>query len=61
MDDALHICVELQPRNERLISFKVKGHSGGKAISGADSADRFTIGLLRASVDAVMVERPHRS
>ena len=38
-----------------VVSFKVKGHSGGKAISGSDSADRFIMGLLRASVDAVMV------
>ena len=38
-----------------VVSFKVKGRSGGKAISGADSADRFIMGLLRASVDAVMV------
>ena len=38
-----------------VISFKVKGRSGGKAISGSDPADRFIMGLLRASVDAVMV------
>jgi len=38
-----------------VVSFKVKGRSGGKAISGSDSADRFIMGLLRASVDAVMV------
>ena len=38
-----------------VVSFKVKGRSGGKAISGGDPADRFIMGLLRASVDAVMV------
>jgi len=38
-----------------VVSFKVKGRSGGKAISGSDSGDRFIMGLLRASVDAVMV------
>jgi riboflavin biosynthesis pyrimidine reductase len=38
-----------------VVSFKVKGHAGGKAISGSDSGDRFIMGLLRASVDAVMV------
>jgi riboflavin biosynthesis pyrimidine reductase len=38
-----------------VVTFKVKGRSGGKAISGSDSADRFIMGLLRASVDAVMV------
>ena len=31
-----------------VVSFKVKGHSGGKAISGSDSGDRFIMGLLRA-------------
>jgi riboflavin biosynthesis pyrimidine reductase len=38
-----------------VVSFEVKGSSGGKAISGSDSGDRFIMGLLRASVDAVMV------
>jgi riboflavin biosynthesis pyrimidine reductase len=38
-----------------VVSFKVKGRSGGSAISGSDLADRFIMGLLRASVDAVMV------
>jgi riboflavin biosynthesis pyrimidine reductase len=38
-----------------VVSFKVKGRSGGKAISGSDQGDRFIMGLLRASVDAVMV------
>jgi len=36
-------------------SFKVKGRSGGSTISGSDPADRFIMGLLRASVDAIMV------
>src|SRR5499427_7657066 len=38
-----------------VVSFKIKGRSGGKAISGSDAGDRFIMGLLRASVDAVMV------
>ena len=38
-----------------VISFKVKGHSDGSAISGSDPADRFIMGLLRASADAVIV------
>src|SRR5215475_1683640 len=38
-----------------VVSFKIKGRSGGKAISGSDSGDRFIMGLLRASVDAVLV------
>ncbi len=38
-----------------VISFEVPGHSGGGTISGSDEADRFVMGLLRASVDAVVV------
>lgn len=38
-----------------VVSFKIRDHSGGSAISGSDSGDRFIMGLLRASVDAVMV------
>ena len=36
-------------------SFKIKGKSGGSTISGSNSADRFIMGLLRASADAIMV------
>ena len=36
-------------------SYEMKGKSGGSAISGSDPADRFIMGLLRASADAVMV------
>lgn len=38
-----------------VVSYKTEGHSGGAAISGSDAADRFIMGLLRASADAVMV------
>src|ERR1017187_2996756 len=38
-----------------VISFAVPGQSGGGTISGSDEADRFIIGLLRASVDAIVV------
>src|SRR5499427_8925862 len=38
-----------------VVSFKINGQAGGSTISGADPADRFIMGLLRASVDAVMV------
>lgn len=38
-----------------VVSYKIEGRSGGSAISGSDDADRFVMGLLRASVDAVMV------
>jgi riboflavin biosynthesis pyrimidine reductase len=36
-------------------SFKIKGKSGGSTISGSNSSDRFIMGLLRASADAIMV------
>ncbi len=38
-----------------VVSYKIPGNSGGAAISGADDGDRFIMGLLRASVDAVMI------
>lgn len=38
-----------------VVSYKIPGHAGGSTISRADQADRFIMGLLRASVDAVMV------
>ena len=38
-----------------VVSYAIKGKSGGSTISGYDPADRFVMGLLRASADAVMV------
>ena len=38
-----------------VVSYAVKGQAGGSTISGSDTADRFIMGLLRASADAVMV------
>jgi riboflavin biosynthesis pyrimidine reductase len=38
-----------------VVSYQMKGKSGGSTISGSDPADRFIMGLLRASADAVMV------
>lgn len=38
-----------------IVSFAVPGREGGGEISGHDEADRFIMGLLRASADAVMV------
>jgi riboflavin biosynthesis pyrimidine reductase len=38
-----------------VVSFEIKGKSGGSTISGSNRADRFIMGLLRASADAVMV------
>ena len=36
-------------------SYEIKGQSGGSTISGSDPADRFIMGLLRASADAIIV------
>ena len=36
-------------------SFRLEGHSSGSSISGSDPGDRFIMGLLRASVDAVLI------
>jgi riboflavin biosynthesis pyrimidine reductase len=38
-----------------VVSYEVKGHAGGSTISGSDNADRFIMGLLRASADAIIV------
>ena len=38
-----------------VVSYDTKGKSGGSIISGSDPADRFIMGLLRASADAVIV------
>jgi riboflavin biosynthesis pyrimidine reductase len=38
-----------------VVSYKIKGKSGGSTISGSNLADRFIMGLLRASADTVMV------
>jgi riboflavin biosynthesis pyrimidine reductase len=38
-----------------VVSYEMKGQAGGATISGPDPADRFIMGLLRASADAVMV------
>jgi len=41
-----------------VVSFEVPGKSGGGDISGFNEADRFTMGLLRASADAILVGEP---
>lgn len=38
-----------------IVSFQVEGESSGGTISGGDAGDRFIMGLLRASADAVIV------
>jgi riboflavin biosynthesis pyrimidine reductase len=38
-----------------VVSYEIQGKSGGSTISGSDPADRFIMGLLRASADAIVV------
>jgi riboflavin biosynthesis pyrimidine reductase len=38
-----------------VVSFEIPGKSGGGEISGSNAADRFIMGLLRASVDAIVI------
>jgi len=38
-----------------VVSFNIPGQSGGAPISGSNEEDRFIMGLLRASADAVLV------
>jgi len=38
-----------------VVSYEIPGHAGGGEISGHNEADRFIMGLLRASADAIMV------
>ena len=38
-----------------VVSYAIKGQASGSVISGSDPADRFIMGLLRASADAIMV------
>ena len=38
-----------------VVSYQIQGKAGGSTISGSDPADRFIMGLLRASADAIIV------
>jgi riboflavin biosynthesis pyrimidine reductase len=38
-----------------VVSYQIPGHAGGGEISGHNEEDRFIMGLLRASADAVMI------
>jgi riboflavin biosynthesis pyrimidine reductase len=38
-----------------VVSYEIRGQAGGSTISGSDQADRFIMGLLRASADAIIV------
>ncbi len=38
-----------------VVSYRIPGHAGGSTISGSNPGDRFIMGLLRASAEAVLV------
>jgi riboflavin biosynthesis pyrimidine reductase len=55
VDNSPYVIANFVSTLDGVVSYKIPGHAGGSTISRADQADRFIMGLLRASVDAVMV------
>lgn len=51
----LYVVANFVQTLDGVVSFTVRGRSGGGEISGFDAADRFVMGLLRSCADAVMV------
>lgn len=51
----LHVFSNFVSTLDGVVSFQVKGHSGGGDISGFSGQDRMVMGLLRAAADAVIV------
>jgi riboflavin biosynthesis pyrimidine reductase len=54
-DDQPYVVGNFVSTLDGVVSFEVPGKSGGGDISGFNEADRFIMGLLRASADAVVV------
>ena len=54
-DDRSYVIGNFVSTLDGVVSFEIPGKSGGGDISGFNEADRFIMGLLRASADAVMV------
>ena len=50
-----HVMANFVSTLDGVASYKIEGKSGGSTISGSDPGDKFIMGLLRASADAVMV------
>jgi len=55
LDDRPYVIGNFASTLDGVVSFEIPGKSGGGDISGFNEADRFIMGLLRASVDAVIV------
>ncbi|HXA56525.1 MAG TPA: dihydrofolate reductase family protein [Candidatus Acidoferrum sp.] len=53
--DRPHTIANFVSTLDGVVSFNLPGQSQGAQISGSNEADQFTMGLLRASVDAVIV------
>jgi riboflavin biosynthesis pyrimidine reductase len=54
-DDRLYVIGNFVSTLDGVVSFETPGKSGGGEIGGFNEEDRFIMGLLRASADAVMV------
>jgi riboflavin biosynthesis pyrimidine reductase len=54
-DDRPYVIGNFVSTLDGVVSFEIPGTSGGGDISGLNEADRFIMGLLRASADAAMV------
>ena len=54
-DDRPYVIGNFVSTLDGVVSFEVPGKSGGGDISGFNEADRFIMGLLRASADAAIV------
>lgn len=53
--ERLYVAANFVSTLDGVVSFDIPGQSGGAQISGGNEADRFIMGLLRASADAVLV------
>jgi hypothetical protein len=53
--DRTHVIGNFVSTLDGVVSFEILGRSGGGEISGFNAADRFIMGLLRASADAIVV------
>ena len=53
--DRTHVFGNFVTTLDGVVSYDIPGRSGGGEISGFNAADRFIMGLLRASADAVVV------
>ncbi|HEX7360549.1 MAG TPA: dihydrofolate reductase family protein [Bryobacteraceae bacterium] len=53
--DRLYISANFVSTLDGVVTFALPGQSGGGEISGGNEADRFIMGLLRASADAIVV------